>query len=285
MKSRLLSLVLVSLLTFNCRTEYNWKDLINGESLDGWHVLNGAAEFKMENGAIVGISTLNTPNTFLATTQNYGDFILEYEARMDDGLNSGVQIRSLSNPEYHNGRVQGYQIELDSSPRAWSGGIYDEARRGWLYNLECNPQAKLAYRPDEWNSFRVAAIGHRIRVWLNGIQTADVIDDLTAEGFIALQVHSIGSDQSKEGKRVVFRNIRIKTEDLAAEANQSIRIPQISYHRLETTLGWQEHRRVARGQAIPVWFRGFGVLIASGVYYLVWHLVRRVYRALTAPTS
>ena len=78
---------------------------------------------------------MGTPNTFLATTKNYGDFILEFDFKIDDGLNSGVQLRSESKKDYQNGRVHGYQFEIDPSKRAWSGGIYDEARRNWLYPL------------------------------------------------------------------------------------------------------------------------------------------------------
>lgn len=204
-----------------------WQPLFNGKDLQGWQALDGNAEFKVENGAIVGVSRLNAPNTFLATPKDYGDFILEYEALMDQDLNSGVQIRSLSRPDYLNGRVHGYQIELDASPRAWSGGIYDESRRGWLYNLECTPSAKAAYQPEAWNKFRVEAIGNNIRVWLNGVPTADVIDDLTASGFIALQVHSIGNDQTLAGKTVRFRNLRIKTQNLTP--SPATTIPQISY--------------------------------------------------------
>ncbi len=207
-----------------------WEELFNGKNLNNWRVLNGTAEFKIENGVIVGVSKINTPNTFLATKDEFGDFILEFEAKLDDGLNSGVQIRSLSKPDYENGRVHGHQIELDSSPRAWSGGIYDEARRGWLYNLECNPQARTVYQPNAWNKFRVEAIGNHIRVWLNEIPTADVVDDVTAKGFIALQVHSIGNDHKLEGKTVQFRNLRIKTTNLAQEKRPaSSEIPQISY--------------------------------------------------------
>jgi hypothetical protein len=222
----------------------NWVDLFNGKNLQGWQVLNGNAEFKVENGVIVGVSKMNTPNTFLATKRDYGDFILEFEAKLDDGLNSGVQIRSLSTPEYQNGRVHGYQVEIDASPRAWSGGIYDEARRGWLYNLECNPTAKPAYKSQAWNKFRVEAIGHHLRVWLNGVPTADVVDDMTASGFIALQVHGI-DDSTKAGKTVQFRNIRIMTENLAQEKTPATNdIPQNSYltNRLterEKSEGWQ----------------------------------------------
>ncbi len=222
-----------------------WQLLFNGKNLRGWRVLNGSAEFKVEGGAIVGVSKLNTPNTFLATEKVYGDFILEYETWMERELNSGVQIRSLSLPEYQNGRVHGYQIELEASPRAWSGGIYDEARRGWLYNLECNPAAKTAYKPEAWNHFRVEALGNNIRVWLNGVATADIVDDLTASGFIALQVHSIGNDSSKAGKTVRFRNLKIRTTNLAAaQSPQSHDIPQISYLTNQLTArekseGWQ----------------------------------------------
>lgn len=225
-------LIMASCLAFSgyAQEQAGWEKLFNGKDLNNWRVLNGTAEFKIENGVIVGVSKINTPNTFLATKDEFTDFILEFEAKLEDGLNSGVQIRSLSKPEYENGRVHGYQIELDASPRAWSGGIYDEARRGWLYNLECNPQAKTAYKPQMWNKFRIEALGTHMRVWLNEIPTADIIDDLTAKGFIALQVHSIGNDHNLDGKTVQFRNLRIKTKNLTQEkrplANE---IPQISY--------------------------------------------------------
>ena len=225
--------------------EDKWVHLFNGTDLDGWRILNGQAEYKIKDGVIIGISRPNTPNTFLATEQEYGDFILVYEVKMDNALNSGVQIRSESRADYGNGRVHGYQVELDASPRAWAGGIYDEARRGWLYNLEENPAGKKAYKRGEWNSFRVEAIGASIRVWVNGIQTADLVDEMTMRGFIALQVHGIGKDLKKAGKTVQFRNIKIKTSGLDQEKtppNSEIR--QVSYlnNRLtphEKGSGWE----------------------------------------------
>lgn len=245
MNSVFFFLLLVTCLPGNALEDDGWVNLFNGKNLDNWQALNGGAEFRVENDVIVGISKMNTPNTFLATKKEYGDFILEYEAKMDNGLNSGVQIRSLSKPEYQDGRVHGYQVELDASPRAWSGGIYDEARRGWLYNLECNSTAKSAYKPESWNKFRVEAIGDNIRVWLNDVPTANIIDDLTTSGFIALQVHSIGTDKDLEGKTVKFRNIRIKTKNLGSETKTaSNEIPQISYltNRMtekEMNAGWE----------------------------------------------
>jgi hypothetical protein len=222
-----------------------WQDLFNGNDLSNWQVIDGTAEFRVEDGMILGISQTNTPNTFLSTEKTFGDFILEYEARLDAGLNSGVQIRSLSDPDYNDGRLYGYQVELDASPRAWTGGIYDESRRGWLYNLECNPEAKKAYKPEAWNKFRIEAIGQHIRVWLNNVPTADVVDDVTERGVIALQVHSIGDDAGKAGKMVRFRNIRILTEGLEKEMTpETDLIPQTSYltNRLterEKREGWQ----------------------------------------------
>lgn len=218
-----------------------WVALFNGEDFSGWEKLNGDAEYTIEGDAIVGTAEMGTPNTFLATREEYGDFILEYEIRVDDRLNSGVQIRSNSDPDYRNGRVHGYQVEIDPSDRAWSGGIYDEARRGWLYHLDYNPEAKNAFRNEQWNTYRVEAVGDNIRVWLNGVQTVDLVDDETEKGFIALQVHSI-SDQSAEGAQVKFRNIRIITDDLDEHARQADpSVKQVSY--LDNQLTEHEERQ------------------------------------------
>lgn len=193
--------------------EPKWQNLFNGRNLNGWVKLNGTAEYKVQDNTIIGISKLNTPNTFLATKEMYGDFILEFDFKVDDGLNSGVQLRSQSLKEYKNGRVHGYQFEIDPSDRAWTGGIYDEARRGWLYPLNYNPQGQKAFKNREWNKARIEAIGNSIRTWVNGIPCADLLDNTTLSGFIALQVHSI-KNAEQEGKTVSWRNIRILTEEL-----------------------------------------------------------------------
>ncbi len=194
-----------------------WTNLFNGKDFSNFTQLGGTATYKIENDAIVGISKTNTPNSFLATKKTYGDFILTLEVKIDAGLNSGIQIRSLSKADYQNGRVHGYQVELDPSTRAWSGGIYDEARRGWLYPITNNPKAQKAFKVDDWNEVRIEAIGQHIRTWINGVQCANLVDDMTAEGFIALQVHSI-RDAQLEGTTVSWRNIKIKTDGLASES-------------------------------------------------------------------
>ncbi len=193
--------------------EPKWENLFNGRNLKGWEKLNGTAEYKVQDNTIIGISRMNTPNTFLATKKMYGDFILEFDFKVDDGLNSGVQFRSNSLKDYMNGRVHGYQFEIDPSSRAWTGGIYDEARRGWLYPMNYNPEGQKAFRNGEWNRARIEAIGSSIRTWVNGIACTDLLDNTTISGFIALQVHSIGKAEL-EGKTVSWRNIRIVTQDL-----------------------------------------------------------------------
>lgn len=190
-----------------------WQSLFNGKDLTGWKQLNGKAKYEVKNGEIVGITVSNEPNSFLTTAVDYADFILELELLVDTSMNSGIQFRSLSTSDYNNGRVHGYQMEIDPSKRHWSGGIYDEARRGWLYSLEYNPAGKKAFKNNEWNTYRIECIGNTIRTWVNNIPTAHLIDAETAKGFIALQVHSIGKDD-EPGKQIRWRNIRIQTAAL-----------------------------------------------------------------------
>ncbi len=205
--------IFVTLLSF-AQDQEGWTYLFNGKDLNGWIQRNGNAEYKIENQEIIGVSVADEPNSFLCTKDNYGDFILELEVNVDPPLNSGIQFRSLSKESYQNGRVHGYQCEIDPSKRAWSGGIYDEARRGWLYNLARNPMGQQAFQQGVWNKYRIEAIGDTIRTWINGIMCANLVDGETASGFIALQVHEVGNDPEKIGKKVRWRNIRIKTTDL-----------------------------------------------------------------------
>ena len=183
----------------------DFKPLFDGKSLDGWTQKGGKAEYRVEDGVIVGQSVPNTSNSFLCTTKDYGDFILELDFKVDPRLNSGVQIRSQCFDEPQDvdlgggkkkrisaGRVHGYQVEIDPSDRAWSAGIYDEGRRGWLNDLKNNESARKAFKQGEWNTFRVECRGDSIKTWLNGVPAADLKDGMTPKGFIALQVHGVG---------------------------------------------------------------------------------------------
>lgn len=195
------------------QAQEKWTKLFNGKDLTGWKPLNGKAKYEVKNGEIIGTTVFKEPNSFMATEVDYGDFILELEYKLDADMNSGIQFRSESKADYRDGRVHGYQMEIDPSPRAWTGGIYDEARREWLYTLEYNTAAKSAYKKGDWNKCRIEAIGPVMRVWINGVATANLVDDMTPKGFIALQVHAIGKEE-EAGKTIRWRNIRIQTENL-----------------------------------------------------------------------
>lgn len=207
----ILVFIFAVLLTYG--QEPNWENLFNGKDLKGWTLLNGTAEYKVKDNTIIGIAKKGSPNSFLATEKEYDDFILEFEFKVDDDFNSGVQIRSESLEDFNNARVHGYQYEIDPSSRAWTAGIYDEGRRGWLYPLTSNRAAQKAFKRGDWNKGRVEAVGNSIRTWLNGVPAADLLDNTTLSGFIALQVHSIRSDE-QIGKTVQWRNLRILTENV-----------------------------------------------------------------------
>ena len=184
-----------------------WKPLFDGRTLNGWVTRGGNATYHVEDNAIVGTAIREKQNTFLCTEQHYSDFILELEFKIDTGLNSGVQIRSNSFADYRDYRVHGYQVEIDPSERAWTGGIFDEGRRDWLFDLEQNEPARKAFKPDQWNHFRIEAVGDSIKTWLNRTLAADLTDSMTASGFIALQVHGVENDL---GLQVRWRNLRIQ---------------------------------------------------------------------------
>ena len=215
------AVIFVALITFSARAEDNaWRPLFDGKSLDGWIQRGGKAKYTVASGEIIGTSVPKTSNSFLCTDRDYGDFELELEFKVDPKLNSGIQIRSQCFDEPRElktdaktiripaGRVHGYQVEIDPSDRAWSCGIYDEGRRGWLNDLKDNEPARKAFRQNEWNKVRVVCRGDSIKTWLNDVPAADLKDGLTPSGFIALQVHGVGD--KTEPLEVRWRNIRIR---------------------------------------------------------------------------
>lgn len=197
--------------------------LFDGKTLNGWEICNGQATYRVEEGAIVGRTAEGSPNSFLCTTKDYGDFVLEFETKTDPLLNSGVQVRShryigdagarvftgteTVQRKFPKGRVYGYQVEIANEQSGSSGGIYDEARRGWLHDISGIPAARAAFKDNQWNKYRVEARGDHIRVWVNGAPAADVVDPLDLTGFIALQVHAYKGPKPIE---VRWRNIQIQ---------------------------------------------------------------------------
>lgn len=190
--------------------------LFDGKTLNGWKRLAGTADYYVEDGAIVGKTVMNSGNTFLVTEKEYGDFILELDTKIESPLsNSGVQVRSHFDPNGNKGKgkVYGRQFEIDPSARRWSGGVYDEGRRDWIYPLDLNEKAKDAFKVGAWNHIRIECIGNEMRTWINGQAIADVVDTVDSKGFIGLQVHAV-SRAEQAGKRVWFKNMQVQTKHL-----------------------------------------------------------------------
>ena len=206
-------LIILSL-TIPSFAQTNWVPLVNGNDLSAFEKRKGTAEYKVDGNEVIGISKLGSPSTYLCTKKRYSDFILEVDVKIDMGLNSGIQFRSNSIETYKNGDVHGYQAEIDVSDRKWSGGIFDQSRRGWIYPVTMNKPGQEAFQNGAWNKYRIEAVGNSIRTWVNGVQVTNLVDDMTAEGFIALQVHSIKKNKERDGLQVHWRDARILTDDL-----------------------------------------------------------------------
>lgn len=208
--------LLSSVVLFSQVSKAGWTNLFDGKTFNGWKKITGIAEYTIANGVITGTTVPNSPNTFLVTEKEYSDFVLELEVMIEDTTsNSGIQFRSHYDPNASNGkgRVYGYQYELDPSVRKWTGGLYDEARREWLYPLMLHPSAQNAYKHGVFNKVKIECIGNNIKTWVNDIPAAYVVDTFDRSGFIALQVHAI-NNASMAGRKIHWKNIRIKTSGL-----------------------------------------------------------------------
>ena len=213
-----LTITLLSSLLFsasNYAADKKYKAIFDGKTLEGWTQRNGTATYRVEKKSVVGKTNEGSPNSFLCSDKEYGNFDLIFEVKVDDKLNSGVQIRSQTKggPK---GRVNGPQVEIEASGKNGpeAGYIYGEAAGGWM-----TPADKLKphkhFKDGKWNKYRVVADGANIKVWINGA----VVSDLNHEekykshpkGFIGLQVHSIGRGSGPYEVR--WRKIKIKELD------------------------------------------------------------------------
>ncbi|RYZ92815.1 MAG: DUF1080 domain-containing protein, partial [Sphingobacteriaceae bacterium] len=205
--------------TASAQIKKGYVSLFDGKTLKGWKRLAGLADYKVVDGTIQGTTVINSGNTFLVTEKEYGDFVLELDAKLESNVsNSGIQTRSHYDPAGYGGKgkVYGRQCEIDPSPRDWTGGIYDESRRDWIYPLDLNAKAKGIFKIGEFNHIKIECIGNETKTWINGVAAGYVVDTLDATGFIGLQVHGITAE-SQANKKVWFKNIQIKTTNLKPE--------------------------------------------------------------------
>src|SRR5690349_19753969 len=197
--------------------------MFDGKTLNGWEVCNGSATYTIDKGVITGTTAKGSPNSFLCTKKEYGDFVLEFDVMTDPSLNSGVQLRSHRYPDevtvtvfngkeivqrkQPKGRVHGYQVEIANEAARQNGSIYDEARRGWVAMMKPDDPGVKAYHDNQWNHYRVEAKGDNIKTFVNGVPCVDLRDPVDQTGFIALQVHQFNGEKPAQVK---FRNVKIQ---------------------------------------------------------------------------
>ena len=214
--------------------EPQWASLFNGRDLTNWEVRDGNSTVLVDDGALVAFHQETSGHSYLTTKETFSDFILELEVKVIGNLNSGILLRGQSDPYAYNGKLHGYQMEIDQSERQWTGGIYEERGRGWLYSLDGDEEARKAYRHSDWNHYRIEAIGDHFRVWVNDVPTTNLVDGKTAEGVIGFQIHKLPKEGG--GGAVYIRNVRIVSED-AGNGIQGIEIPAVAMDATDSETG------------------------------------------------
>lgn len=183
-----------------------WGTLFDGETLDGWMNPYDWGEAWVEDGEI---RLRADEKFFLVTEATYDDFELEVDVRVPDAeANSGIMVRA----QVDSNRVIGYQAEVDPSDRRWSGGLYDEGRRGWLHPASDDSLSGERFRREVghafdrsgWNTYRIRCLGDSLDIFVNGVHTTAYVDTLDRSGYIGLQHHG------EAGKVYRFRRVRLR---------------------------------------------------------------------------
>ena len=235
--------VLNSCAEFRSQPDTRWHALFDGENLDGWHIVNGDVPFFVEHGEIIGKTAAGIPTRYLTTDKQYGDFILELEMNNSEGENSGIQFRSVQAPQFRAG-LTGYQMEVDPSGRAWTGGIFFEGMGEWRHPIIDNDKCASAWNKTGWNTLRIETKSALMRTFVNDVSCAYLYDETLDSGYIALQIHSIGTMPGRADAPTHWRNIRIienPTDDEYTESDNNLQsvsylTNQLSLH--EKANGW-----------------------------------------------
>jgi hypothetical protein len=215
-----IGIVLISVTLVSCsaptKDSLSWITLFNGNDLTGWSIVGSHGKAYVENGEIVCHMVSNTPeHTFVRTNEKYGDFVLEGDCKLEGNFHTGFSLRCVDAPKGAKVCLLGYQVKIDPTPRKWTGGIFDDFGDTWtwLCDLADNPAGREAFKMNQWNHFRIEAIGPEIKVWVNGIPTAYLIDTKYTQGYIALKIHSMGNTPENEKILVHYKNLRILTSE------------------------------------------------------------------------
>lgn len=228
---------------FSAESTPPWRDLFNGRDLTGWKIVgaNPKASAVVANGELVGHMVRGTPeHTFFCTEEKFGDFILEVDCYQTGGFNTGVLFRCIDTPASASVRLHGYQVKIDPSPtRQWTGGLFDDYGKNWLWlqTLAANDRGRTAYKFNEWARLRIEAVGRTLKIWVNGIPAAHLLDDKYPRGPLAFKIHSFPAtgDAAQEKNLIHWKNIRILTTDLA-RYTQPMDLPALPADPTQTVL-------------------------------------------------
>jgi hypothetical protein len=192
--------------------------LFNGNNLSGWQKVGDNATFEVKENCIELHQKANTTeHTYLRTVKKYKNFVLEMDCKRDTQFYYGILFRAIDAPDTAHVRLYGYQVKVDHDKiRKWTGAIFDDFGNTWkwLTTLQEDKNAQNALKnAGEWDNYRVEAIGNTFKVWLNGVQTSNLINDKYAEGYIALKIHFLGNRPENEKYSAQIKNIKIIAND------------------------------------------------------------------------
>lgn len=247
MKRAFLYSLVAAALTLHSASAEEGKAIFNGKDLTGWE--GNKDLWSVKDGAITGQTPASeadpkksplSHNTFLVYKDGkVGDFELTFKYRIVAG-NSGVQYRSKElAPGQYGPVVSGYQADFEAGT-TYSGILYEEKGRGILAQRgqktviksqaknPADPKSKdfaveatgtvgdskeiqASIKSEDWNEYKIVAKGNHLQHFINGHQTADIIDNDAAHaaksGILALQLH-----KGPTGMTVQFKDMVLKTE-------------------------------------------------------------------------
>ena len=212
------------------RASAEWIELFDGKTTEGWKPRSEVISFDAKGG---DLHLLSKTNCWVTTEIQMSDFEAEIEVLMpkEEGFNSGLAFRCIGNQ----GRPKGYQCEID---RQKPGGVYGIGNGGWIYpgkgqTKEFAERIRGNFKKDDWNHFRVKAVGERIQTWLNGKPVSDIKHGKILKGYFGIQHHG-------KGGTVRFRNIRareISNKKVTQEIQERPNILWITAEDMSPTLG------------------------------------------------
>lgn len=199
MKIKLLFIALLTLTIQTAMADGLWQPLFNGENMVKWRTI-GDQNWSVENGAIVAKSG-GSEMGWLVTKNTYKNYVLRFRFKWMGG-NSGIQVNS----EMRDGKMFGYQANLDISRPNATGSVLEENGRGMLGASKV--KADEYFNKDGWNTYEIMVsskrVNNRITTYVNGFKCADVTDrEGLKEGVIALQL------SPGDGGHLEFDNIRV----------------------------------------------------------------------------